>query len=470
MLIFDGVFSQIMSTLTGGAFLVAFALALGASNLTIGFIAAVGPLAQVLQIPSIFLIEKTGRRKFWVVWASVFARLSWLGIAFAPFLLPRSWCVPWLLGSLLVFYAMSNVSGCGFAPWIKDLIPEKILGTYLGKRLAIANTAALAVGLLASLYIDIMVKEQTQFGPYAWLFSVGAVFGILSSGSLALVPEPEMIVQRGEKLLVVLQRPFKNANYTKLLAFLGSWNFAVNLAIPFLTVYMLKRLNLSMTMVLVLSVFSQLANAFFTSIWGKVADRMSHKTTLMLAGHLMVISILFWPLIGWTHDRTLIFVQLAMLHLFAGMSTAGVVLCANNIALKLSPAGQATSFLGINALLSGATAAIAPILGGFLTDKILSQSLEISIFEIFHFKSLDILFFVSAILSALCLWLLRRVKEEGEVEEHDVIFALQAEVRKAIHTISNLTGMNLFDHFPFWRMRHPHVRRKEHDTGKNLMK
>ena len=91
-------------------------------------------------------------------------------------------------------------------------------------------------------------------------------------------------------------------------------------------------------------------------------------------------------------------------------------------------------------------------------------------FEIFHFKPLDILFFVSAILSALCLWLLRRVKEEGEVEEHDVIFALQAEVRKAIHNISNLTGMNLFDHFLFWRSRHPHARRKEHNTSKDLMK
>ena len=50
MLMFDGVCTQIMGTLAGGAFLVAYALILGASNFYIGLIAALGPLAQMLQI------------------------------------------------------------------------------------------------------------------------------------------------------------------------------------------------------------------------------------------------------------------------------------------------------------------------------------------------------------------------------------------------------------------------------------
>src|SRR5687768_15858612 len=71
---YDGVAAQVMVTLTGGAFLVAYALSLGASNFTIGLIAALQPLTQILQIPAIYLVERLGRRKFFVVVALTLSR------------------------------------------------------------------------------------------------------------------------------------------------------------------------------------------------------------------------------------------------------------------------------------------------------------------------------------------------------------------------------------------------------------
>ncbi|MBU2548007.1 MAG: hypothetical protein KKB20_06340 [Proteobacteria bacterium] len=46
----DGIASQAMMTLTGGAFLVSFALELGASNAFIGYLAALPPLLQFVQL------------------------------------------------------------------------------------------------------------------------------------------------------------------------------------------------------------------------------------------------------------------------------------------------------------------------------------------------------------------------------------------------------------------------------------
>ena len=46
MLMADGMCSQVMGVFTGGAFLVAFALLLGASNFVIGLLAAVGLFSQ----------------------------------------------------------------------------------------------------------------------------------------------------------------------------------------------------------------------------------------------------------------------------------------------------------------------------------------------------------------------------------------------------------------------------------------
>ena len=63
----DGIASQSMGILTGGAFLVAFAIKLGASNLTIGLLAAIGPLSQLVQLPAIALVERVRNRRalFW---------------------------------------------------------------------------------------------------------------------------------------------------------------------------------------------------------------------------------------------------------------------------------------------------------------------------------------------------------------------------------------------------------------------
>ena len=88
MLLYDGITSQVMGTLTGGAFLVAFALLNGASNFTIGLIAAIGPFSQILQIPAIWLVEKVQHRKKLVVIHSFASRLFWIVIAITPFITP----------------------------------------------------------------------------------------------------------------------------------------------------------------------------------------------------------------------------------------------------------------------------------------------------------------------------------------------------------------------------------------------
>jgi hypothetical protein len=62
-IIADGIASQVMGILTGGAFLTAFAIKLGASNMIIGLLAAIGPLSQLLQLPSVILIEKIRNRR-----------------------------------------------------------------------------------------------------------------------------------------------------------------------------------------------------------------------------------------------------------------------------------------------------------------------------------------------------------------------------------------------------------------------
>jgi len=116
----DGVASQSMAILTGGAFLIAFAIKLGASNLVIGLLAAIGPLAQLLQLPSIFLVEKVRNRRAIVVVSSVLSRIPWLLVALIPFLFGAKVGLAVLLVSMIAASAFGAVSGCSWNSWMRQ--------------------------------------------------------------------------------------------------------------------------------------------------------------------------------------------------------------------------------------------------------------------------------------------------------------------------------------------------------------
>ena len=135
-LLYDGICAQVMGVFTGGAFLVAFALLLGASNVVIGLLAAIGPLTQILQIPAIFLVDRTGLRKTLVVLNSFVSRLFWLVVAVLPWVVPAEQRVSVLLLCLFLYFGLGTISGCAFNSWMRDFIPERIMGSYFGKRMA----------------------------------------------------------------------------------------------------------------------------------------------------------------------------------------------------------------------------------------------------------------------------------------------------------------------------------------------
>jgi len=56
------------------------ALLLGASNTQVGLLAALGPATQVLQLPTVALIERWRRRKVICWWAALIGRTAALGI------------------------------------------------------------------------------------------------------------------------------------------------------------------------------------------------------------------------------------------------------------------------------------------------------------------------------------------------------------------------------------------------------
>lgn len=464
LLMVDSTCSQMMNVLVGGAFLVAFALALGASNTVIGLLSALNPLSQILQIPAIFLIEWTALRKATTVIASFSSRLLLLVIAALPWVVPVPYRLPILLCALSVFFGLAAISALAYNSWMRDFIPIPIFGAYTGKRAAIATVVGAALSLLAAVGVDALKPYASELTIYSGFFLLGATVGLLGMVFLSRVPEPRMVKNPSQSLGTILREPFRDANFRKVLIFLGTWNFVVNLAAPFFAVYMLKQLRLSMTIVLVLSVISQMANVVFFQLWGRLADRFSNKSVLSVTGPLFMLSVLMFSFTtppGW---ESLILPLLVVIHILTGISSAGVMLCTGNIAIELAPKGKATSYLATNALISGIAATIAPILGGLGADwfarrelmvilkwvsPIADRNVEVPAMVL---QGLDFLFLFACLLSFYVFHRLALIQEEGEVEEEIIMRELSLLVRRSLRSVSTAAEIYRLFEFPYARL------------------
>jgi MFS family permease len=467
----DGITSQAMGILTGGAFLVAFAVKLEASNFVIGLLAAIGPLSQLLQLPAIFLVEKVRNRRMITVVAAALSRLCWLLVALIPFVFDARIGIAVLLISLILVSALGAVGGCSWNSWMRDLIPQNILGAFFSKRMRIATGVGIALSIAAGAYLDLWKKflPDHESEGYSILFFAGFLAGAIGLYFLAKTPEKRMPPQ-GERIAIfkLLGKPFRDENFRKLIAFMSSWNFAVNLAGPFFMVYMLKRLGLAMSFIIVLSILSQIMNFLFLRIWGRYTDRFSNKSVLAICGPLFIFSILAWTFTTMPEKYFLTIPLLIAIHIVMGLASSGVSLASGNISMKLAPEGQATTYLATNTIVNSVAAGVAPILGGkfadFFSGRQLAWTLEYTgpggqfNLPTLNLHQWDFFFALAFLIGLYSLHRLSLVKEAGEVEQKVVAQELVSEMRSQVRILSSVEGLRQMVSFPFSIVRNMSAR------------
>ncbi|HOV61176.1 MAG TPA: MFS transporter [Candidatus Hydrogenedentes bacterium] len=459
LLVYEVVFAQVMGILTTGGFLIGFAVLLGAGNTMIGLVSALGPLAMTLQAPAVFLVERTRRRKLVLVLGVTVSRSMWFLIPIAALLLPPRQALISLLVMLTVHYGLINVATCAFNSWMRDLIPEEEINRVFTRRLTWATLAGALVSLAAALGIDAWSHWLGGWGggvltAYTIVFLVAACAGVLSTALIAMVPEPEMRNGETGSVLRALLRPFRDGNFRQLLIFLGWWQFAVNLAAPFFAVYMIRRLELGMGWVIGAATLSQLVNVLFYPVWGRLADRFSNKSVLLVSAPLFVFSFLLWPFTTLPEKHVLTIPILLCIHVLAGIGTAGVNLCVNNLSLKLAPPGHGGSYLAGAALISGIVATFAPILAGIASDVLEDRVISLVVRYVdvtvaaaarelpaLDLRGLDYVFLAAFLLGLYAMHRLLSVREQGETDERVVRTAAMGEILQLARQVSTAAGV-----------------------------
>jgi MFS family permease len=429
-LVSDGIYSQALGVLTGGALLTGCALALGASPGFVGLLAAVPFFAQLAHVPGIVLIEKLRRRKTICVAVTLAARLLLLPLLFVPLIPSQNVALGVLLAVFVAVATLGAIGGCAWMSWTCDLVPAHRLGAVFARRQLRANVSGVVAALLGGAIADGWARwsPSTPAGGYVGVFLLAVAAAMASTWYLTRMPDVPMpsAPPRGAcGIGGLFIQPFRDVNFRRLMGFLGSWNLAVNLATPFFMVYLLQDLHCGIGTGVALTIVAQLANAASLPVWGSMSDRFSNKTVISVCAPLFLACLIGWVLAGQPAPHSLTLPLIAGIQLLVGISTGGLDLACGNIALKLAPRGEATVYLGANSLVKSLCAGFAPVLGGQFADQLSGMSFAFTLHwqdgkgagevMLLHVAPWHVFFLSSALFGLFALARLSRVYEPGEV-------------------------------------------------------
>ena len=462
LVLYDALASEAMATLTTGVFLAGFLVDLGASNVAIGVLAAVPFAVQFLQLPAVVLVERLRTRRAICAWSAGIGRSFLLAAAMAPFVAGDRGIVL-LIGSVAIYQALAAIAGCSWNSWMRDLVPEAEFGRFFGRRAAATTALATGLALVCGLGIDRWkaLLPDRPASVYSAMFVFSAAVGFVGVWLLSITPDQPMPpATRRAPVRAIFTAPFADRNFRQLMLFLGSWNFAANLAAPFFAVYMLKTVGYSMGTIIVLTTASQLSNLAALGLWGTLIDRFSNKAVLGIAAPLFLMCTLAWSFTGLAWLQPAVFFVLLAIHVLMGIATAGVALASGNIAMKLSPPGQATAYLASNSVVSATCAAIAPILGGLLADFFAARDLSFGFtwkgtedavtLQVLDFHAWTFLFGLSAAVGLFSLHRLSFVNESAGTTDPLQVRHLLIEARRSVQGISSAAGLLRVVRVPSW--------------------
>jgi len=450
----------------GGALITAFALALGANNLQIGILAAIPSFMQVIQLPATWFVERFRRRKAIALITLISLRMLWFPMALIPLFIrtPSGGAISIFLILLAGQSLLGAFTNSSNNSWLRDLLPQKTLGKVHSNRAILATVGTVVFGLGVAFFVDFWqsrVTGQSVILGYTYMILFGVLFlGTTGIVCMAMIPEPLMqpVIGTRPSILKKLAAPFRDRNFRQLLYFQLLWGFVSNIAGPFFAVYMLERLGLPLSWVIGLSILSQLSSMLFFRIWGRFVDRFGGKVVLSLSLSLWLLCILSWMFLTMPEQPQLIIPFLIIIHTLGGIAGAGLGM-GGLIAWKLSPQGEATSYLAGVSLAGSIGAGVGPLCGGLLADFFSTRQLSLTFtwtgpLNYLQIPALRITGFgflvgIAFILGLMTLTMLARIREEGEVSREVVLESLMFPTREISRPMGPVPAYNPLNYFPF---------------------
>lgn len=412
LLIQQGILWSLYYGLTS-AFLIAFALALGASNTVIGIAGALPYLAAILaQVPGAKLVEIYSRLHINII-LTFTSRLLWIPIILIPFFFKTH---P-LITLLVYFFLVQFTEWITNPAWVSlagEFVPIKHRGKYFAKRNMFMGIFGMTASVIGAAYLDLFPK--TSYTGFSTMFLIGMLFGLWSSYLYVRMKEKPYKDEKHHRIAEFFEI---KGEFKKLVGIIMFFNFAFMISSPFFIVYMLKNIEMSYTLVMVSFAIGGLAKILSHPHWGRVSDKIGDKPVAIFSifGTALVP---FLYLFATKDTLWMVFVA----QIVSGIVWAGVDLSVFNLVLDFSHQHR-TIKVAKYVMLTSIPLILAPIVGGLIADKL-----------VFILSGIPLVFGISFLLRATSATFMFSIKEPRIKERHKL-----GEIIHEIATIHPIQGI-----------------------------
>lgn len=278
----------------GETYIQPFALAVGMSPVFVGLAATLPMvLGSLAQLASPIWIRRMDSHRRFVVVAAGLQAASFLPMAIAAYLGAMPGWMLYLAASL--YWAAGLATAPAWNTWVETIVPGKVRIRYFARRNRMLYVLQI-IGILAAGWIlDRGRSAHAELAAFAIVFVFAAIARGLSTGLLASQSEPVPMPadMRDVKLKDFVAR-FRHGPDGRLLLYLLSVQFTVQVAQPYFVPYMLEGLGFSYPQMMSLLAAAVLAKFVCLPMFGHFAERRGVRALLFLGGAMIVPAAALW--------------------------------------------------------------------------------------------------------------------------------------------------------------------------------
>lgn len=370
---YDGLFSSASDKIIL-TYLTIYLLTLGVTRQQIGFLSSLSNLANaLLLLPAAFLVEHTGERKEITVKSAFASRIMVLLMAILPFFLFGSSALVWIiLGVVLLREGANNFAYPGWIALTGDIVPIEGRGRYFGSRNFIMGLA----GIIAALIIGEAITRIGDPLGYQLAYLLAAIFGGISILFFSRLKDPHTskieTPEPAEKTDYHVVDDFKgilpslkaHPEFIHFAIYIAVWNFGINVAAPFFSVYMVDTLHLTASMIGMATVVNTAANMLVQRQVGLLADKWGNRIVTIIFLSLIPILPLMWGL--WVRQ----YWHVILIQILGGLLWGGLNLVSFNNLLMQTPQEQRARFSAYYQIIVTLSLSAGAALGSFLIPRI----------------------------------------------------------------------------------------------------
>ncbi len=409
----EAVASAVM-TATCDNYLGAFAVALRASLLQMGWLSALPQLSGAAsQLLSVWLSPYFSRRLV-VVTGVVIQALAVFGMMLVALLTPAN-SVAALIGLAVIYQVCANFVQPQWRGWMGSVVPPRRRGAFFAGRTQLTMLTVFAVFSGGGILLGLFEQQGIALKGFAVLFLLAGIGRSVSAWHLYRMhdPDPSLEVPPGNFVATVrrIRDAFRHRSFSHYSLFVASMQSAVAVSAPFFSVYMLRDLQFSYWEFSINTGVSILTQFFTLAAWGRVCDRWGNR-------FVMVTSSLLLPVIPALWLVSTDFYYLCFVQMLSGIAWGGFTLSTANYIYDLRPPrANFASYAAVQSSLGACGVFLGALAGGALATLMAQHAPALpDIIEPTH--PVVLIFLTSAVLRlGIVCWFIPHLKEL-RVREH----------------------------------------------------